>query len=96
MVLITRYIDYIVELCAVRKRFDWWTKYSAATLAFSRTVQDVRSKIGTSQNGKYGQLERILSAARVKSQQARVALDQNMAAHGRSSKADAQASSVMP
>jgi hypothetical protein len=56
-------------------------KYDDATLAFSDAVQELRRKIGTSPKAEYERLERISSAARVKSEQARLALEQHIATH---------------
>ena len=55
--------------------------YDDATLAFSNAVQELRRKIGTSPKDEYERLERISSEARVKSEQARLALEQHVARH---------------
>src|ERR1700677_4387905 len=52
-------------------------QYDDATLAFSNAVQELRRKIGTSPKDEYERLERISSEARVKSVQARLALEQH-------------------
>jgi hypothetical protein len=57
-------------------------EYSAATLTFSKAVQELRRKTGTSPKEEYKRLERISSEARVKSKQVRLALEQHIAAHG--------------
>ena len=54
-------------------------QYDDATLAFSNAVQELRRKIGTSPKDEYERLERISSEARVKSEQARLALEQHVA-----------------
>jgi hypothetical protein len=56
-------------------------EYSLATAAFSDAVQELRRKIGTSPKVEYERLERISSAARVKSEQARLALEQHIETH---------------
>jgi hypothetical protein len=56
-------------------------QYGEATLAFSNAVQELRQKIGTSLKDEYERLERISTEARVKSAQARLALEQHIAAH---------------
>jgi hypothetical protein len=56
--------------------------YSAATIAFSKAVQELRRKIGTSLKEDYKRLERdSTDDARVKAEQARLALEQHIAAH---------------
>jgi hypothetical protein len=57
-------------------------EYDDATLAFSDAVQELRRKMGTSPKTEYERLERISSQARVKSEQARLALEKHIAAHG--------------
>jgi hypothetical protein len=77
----------IVPLSEVPKRMNCEEKaclvreYDDATLAFSDAVQELRRKIGTSPKAEYERLERISSNARVKSEQARLALEQHIAAH---------------
>jgi hypothetical protein len=56
-------------------------QYDDATLAFSNAVQELRRGIGTSLKDEYERLERISSEARVKSEQARLALEQHIAIH---------------
>ena len=57
-------------------------EYSLATLAFSMTVDELHRRTGTSPLEEYKRLERISSEGRVKSEQARLALEQHIAAHG--------------
>jgi hypothetical protein len=57
-------------------------QYDDATLAFSNAVQELRRRIGTSPKDEYERLERVSSEARVKSEQARLALEQHVATHG--------------
>jgi hypothetical protein len=56
-------------------------QYDDATLAFSNAVKELHRKIGTSPKAEYGRLERISNEARVKSEQARLALEAHNAAH---------------
>jgi hypothetical protein len=56
-------------------------EYQTATLAFSDAVKELHRKIGTSPKAEYQRLERISSEARVKSEQARLALEQHISAH---------------
>jgi hypothetical protein len=57
------------------------TEYEAATSAFSEAVKELHRKIGTSPKEEYRRLERISTEARVKSEQARLALEQHISAH---------------
>jgi hypothetical protein len=51
-------------------------EYEAATAAFSEAVKELNRRIGTSPKEEYKRLERISSEARVKSEQTRLALEQ--------------------
>jgi hypothetical protein len=57
------------------------TEYEAATSAFCEAVTELRRKIGTSPKEEYKRLERISTEARVKSEQARLALEQHISTH---------------
>jgi hypothetical protein len=56
-------------------------EYESATTEFSEAVRELRRKIGTSPREDYDRLERISNEARVKSERARLALEQHVAAH---------------
>jgi hypothetical protein len=56
-------------------------EYEAATSGFSGAVKELHRKIGTSPKEEYKRLERISNEARVKSEQARLALEQHVAAY---------------
>jgi hypothetical protein len=56
-------------------------EYESATTEFSEAVRELRRKIGTSPREEYGWLERISIEALVKSERARLALEQHAAAH---------------
>jgi hypothetical protein len=56
-------------------------EYDSATTEFSEAVRELRRKIGTSPKEEYDRLERISNDARVKSERARLALEQHVAAH---------------
>jgi hypothetical protein len=56
-------------------------EYEAATAKFAEAVGQLRSKIGTSGRADYEQLQRVSDEARLKSEQARLAFEQHMAAH---------------
>ena len=55
--------------------------YEVATTAFSEAVTELRRKIGTSTKEDYEGLGRRANEARVKSEQARLALEQHLAEH---------------
>jgi hypothetical protein len=56
-------------------------EYDATTARFSEAVNELRRKIGTSPKEDYERLDRAANEARVKSEQARLALEQHIAAH---------------
>ncbi len=56
-------------------------EYEAATSAFSEAVKELHRKIGTSPKEEYRRLERISTEARVKSEQARLALEHHISTH---------------
>jgi hypothetical protein len=56
-------------------------EYDIATGKFAEAVRQLQCKIGTSTRAEYHRLQRISDEARVKSEQARLALAQHMAAH---------------
>ena len=57
-------------------------EYDAATTRFAEAVGLYHRKIGTSTQSEYERLKRASDEARVKSEQARLALEQHLAAHG--------------
>ena len=58
------------------------SEYCAATDAFLTAVQELRKRIGTSPGEEHQRLERITLEARMKSEQARLALEQHVVTHG--------------
>jgi hypothetical protein len=56
-------------------------EYEAATTQFAEAVRQYHRNIGTSTQAEYGRLQRASDEARVKSEQARLALEQHLAAH---------------
>lgn len=56
-------------------------EYETATSKFSEAVRDLRRKMGTSPKDEYDRLDRASNEARVRSEQARLALEQHIAAH---------------
>jgi hypothetical protein len=72
-------VDLGVMVCEEKARLV--DEYSAATSAFSKAVQELRRRIGTSPKEEYKRLEETSNAAHVKSEQARLALEQHIASH---------------
>ena len=56
-------------------------EYDNATARFSEAVTELRQKTGTSPKEEYERPNRAADEARVKSEQARIALEQHIAAH---------------
>jgi len=56
-------------------------EYQATTVRFSEAVGQLQRNIGTSTRAEYERLQRISDEARVKSEQARLALEEHLAAH---------------
>jgi hypothetical protein len=65
--------------CEVKIRLTF--EYETATTLFSEAVTELRRKIGISTRENYEQLGRRANEARVKSEQARLALEQHIAEH---------------
>jgi hypothetical protein len=55
--------------------------YEEATGHFLEALKELRRKMGTSPKGEYERLDRAANEARVKSEQARLAVEQHVAAH---------------
>jgi hypothetical protein len=58
------------------------SEFEAATKKFAEAVTELQHKMGTSPRTEYERLSRATDEARVKSEQARLALEQHVAAHG--------------
>lgn len=65
--------------CEQKKRLA--TEYETATMKFSQAVGELRKKLGVSTIEEYQRLDRAANEARVKSEQARLALEQHIASH---------------
>ena len=55
--------------------------YEATTAKFAEAVRQLRENIGTTKRLEYDRLQRVSDEARLKSEQARLALEQHKAAH---------------
>lgn len=58
------------------------TEYEIVTTKFSDAVAELRRKMGVSTREEYERLDCAANEARVKSEQARLALEQHIAGHG--------------
>ncbi len=56
-------------------------EYETATAKFSTAVAELRRKMSTVPKAEYKRLDRAANEARVKSEQARLAVEQHVAAH---------------
>jgi hypothetical protein len=65
--------------CKIKVRLT--TNYETATAQFSEAVTELRRNIGTSSKEEYDRLARAANDSRVKSEQARLALEQHIAEH---------------
>lgn len=65
--------------CEVKVRLA--SEYEEATAIFCEAVAELRRNIGTSSKEEYERLGRLANGARVKSKQARLALEQHTAEH---------------
>ncbi len=55
--------------------------YEEETTKFLEAVKEVRRKMGTSPKEEYERLDRVANEARVRSEQARLAVEEHVAAH---------------
>jgi hypothetical protein len=67
-------------MCEEKKRLA--AEYEATTARFAESVHELNRKMGTSPKSEYDRLQRASDEARVKSEQARLALEQHVADHG--------------
>jgi hypothetical protein len=58
------------------------SEYETATARFSAAVGELRREMGTVRKAEYERLDRVANEARVKSEHARLAVEQHIAAHG--------------
>jgi len=65
--------------CEEKKRLAF--QHESAAANFSEAVADLRKKMSTSTKEIYQRLERAANEARVKSEQARLALEQHITSH---------------
>ena len=67
-------------VCVEKQRLAM--EYDSETTKFAAAVSDLQQKMGTSPKSAYERLSRAADEARVKSERARLALEQHVAAHG--------------
>jgi len=68
-------------MAACEEKSRLTAEYQAATESFSKSVNELRQKTGTSSAGEYERLQRVSEEWRSRSEQARLALEQHLAAH---------------
>lgn len=73
-------VSFSCMSCETKSRLV--SDYEAVTALFSEAVTELRRKIGTSSKEEYDRLTWGANNARVKSEQARLALEQHVAEHG--------------
>jgi len=66
--------------CEEKRRLGM--EFEAATNKFAAAVTELQRKMGTSAKSEYDRLSRAADETRVKSELARIALEQHIAAHG--------------
>jgi transposase-like protein len=57
-------------------------EYEETTKKFSASITELQRKMGTSPKAEYDRLQHTVDEARLKSEQARLALDQHVVKHG--------------
>jgi hypothetical protein len=70
-------VDRGAMVCEEKTRLE----YEVTTSAFSEAVKELHRKTGTSPKEEYKRLERISTEPRMKSEQARLALEQHISTH---------------
>jgi hypothetical protein len=68
-----------MDVCDEKRRLT--REYNAATETFSQSVAEFLEKMGVSPKEEYDRLQRVSEEWRVRSEQARLALEQHFAAH---------------
>ena len=68
------------EQCIEKRRLV--ETYQQATARFSRQLTILNERLGTSPRDEYDELRRAVDSERVRSEQARLALEQHVADHG--------------
>ena len=71
---------WVIMGCEEKSRLA--AEYEGATGKFASAVTELQRKTGTSPKKEYERLDRAANEARVKSEHARLALEQHIATHG--------------
>jgi len=79
IVTISKNFSQESQRCDVKVRLA--AEYEAATALFSGAVTELQRRVGTSSKEEYDRLGRLANDARVKSEQARLALESHIAEH---------------
>jgi ATP-dependent helicase YprA (DUF1998 family) len=64
------------------EKFRLAEEYQLATTRFSDAVKKLRQRMGTSPKSEYARLDRAANEERVKSERARLELEEHVAVHG--------------
>jgi hypothetical protein len=75
------YIGFEVTSMSCEEKTRLAMEYDSATSKFSEAVKELHRRMGTSLKEEYDRLERASNEARMRSEQARLALEQHVAAH---------------
>jgi hypothetical protein len=78
------------------KRTGLVADYDEATAEFLEAIREVQRKLGTSQRKEYERLDRVANEARVRSEHARLAVEQHIPAHRSGEEAPPSARSPVP
>jgi hypothetical protein len=76
-----RPVEALEQLMTCTEKRRLAQEYEAATAKFAEAVRQLQQQIGTSPRSEYERLQRVSDEARVKSEQARRALEQHVAFH---------------
>ena len=72
---------YDGRLMSCEEKTRLTTGYEAATTKFCEAVTELNQKMGTSAKTEYDRLARVANELRLKSEQARLALEEHLGAH---------------
>jgi hypothetical protein len=74
-------VEASIEMITCEEKARLAAEYESATGKFSAAVTELNQKIGISPRDEYERLDRAANESRVRSEQARLALEQHVAAH---------------
>lgn len=74
-------VEASIEMITCEEKARLAAEYELATGKFAAAVTELNQKIGISPRDEYERLDRAANESRVRSEQARLALEQHVAAH---------------